>query len=288
MVRKKKYHIDIGYWDQPLFFDSFNVYQISDISCTVSQEIPQHRQLCNEITYIVGGLGKMYRNGICYDVGERMLFLSRKGDDHKILSDSTHPLRFISFAFSFNRDSDDWQCAEVINRMFDELDEPTAYSCRDVYPTLVSVVEEATSANTLAVPLIKAYLQQVMILVFRHFRPESELHSAVHRQPNQLIYDMIQYIETYLCEIHSLKDMASELGYSYGYLSKKFSDAMGMTVMNYYTARRLEKASALLRSGHSISDTAEQLCFADTQSFGKAFKKFYRVTPGEYSRGAKH
>ncbi len=283
-MRKKNYHIDIGYWDQPLFLDSFNVYQISDCYCTSAHEIAQHRQLCHEITYIVSGCGKFYRNGREYDVSERMLLLAKKGDYRRIVSDHKHPLRLICFAFSFNRDSTDWQYTESISRMFDELDEPIAHSCRDVYPPLASAVEEATSDNVLSVPLIKAYLQQTLIFTFRHFCPENELRPVVHRQPNQLIYDIIQYIETYIYEIHSLKSMADELGYSYGYLSKKFSDMMGMTIMNYYTARRFEKAAELLKAGYSTADTAEKLCFADTQSFCKAFKKFYRTTPGEYGK----
>ena len=73
-------------------------------------------------------------------------------------------------------------------------------------------------------------------------------------------------------------------GYSYSYLSRLFSSTMGSTLRQYYNQRRFEKAVELLREPRTLADIAEQLGFADTANFCRAFKKQYKISPGEYRR----
>ena len=78
--------------------------------------------------------------------------------------------------------------------------------------------------------------------------------------------------------------MGQTLGYSYSYLSRLFSSTMGSTLRQYYNQRRFEKAVELLREPRTLADISEQLGFADTANFCRAFKKQYKISPGEYRR----
>ena len=72
--------------------------------------------------------------------------------------------------------------------------------------------------------------------------------------------------------------------YSYAYLSRIFSQTMGIPIRDYYSQRRLEKAAEMLIEELPISVVSERLQFADVSSFCKAFKAHYNVSPKKYQQ----
>lgn len=59
-----------------------------------------------------------------------------------------------------------------------------------------------------------------------------------------------------------------------------------MTLTAYIEGVRMENAKELLKNeGFSIADVAEAVGYADTNYFGKVFKKYSGVTPGQYRSG---
>jgi AraC-like DNA-binding protein len=57
---------------------------------------------------------------------------------------------------------------------------------------------------------------------------------------------------------------------------------MGMTLKDYYTKRRFEKAAEMLTHKTSINAISEVLHFSDASSFCKAFKQYYHISPKKY------
>lgn len=93
------------------------------------------------------------------------------------------------------------------------------------------------------------------------------------------------YITRHYHHKFSLQQLADELGMSYGYLSRKFSEETGMTMTQYLIKKRLEAAANLLKySETKISTISDYLCFNSQSHFGELFKKQYQVTPLEYRR----
>ena len=101
---------------------------------------------------------------------------------------------------------------------------------------------------------------------------------------NPLIYEIAHYIDTNLTHIKKLSDIANAFDYSYAYLSRIFSQTMGVPIRDYYAQRRLEKAAEMLSTDIAISAVSEKLQFADVPSFCKAFKAHYNVTPKKYQQ----
>ena len=80
-----------------------------------------------------------------------------------------------------------------------------------------------------------------------------------------------------------LNETAQAVGYSKSYMCRRFSEEMGMTVLQYITLLRMDKAKELLlNSENSISEIAELLYYSDLTRFCKVFKKHTGQTPTQY------
>ncbi len=87
------------------------------------------------------------------------------------------------------------------------------------------------------------------------------------------IYD--NYTDYNLC----LNSIANELGFHPVYLSSSFKSQYGEGISTRIERIRLEKAYELLTQGESVSSVAEKVGYGNTQTFSKAFKRKYGVTP---------
>lgn len=81
----------------------------------------------------------------------------------------------------------------------------------------------------------------------------------------------------------TLPDIAAKIHTSPAYLSRKFSEEVNMSLIDYLTEYRLEKAKHLLRTTKkSISEIAENTGFNSLQYFSTQFKKKEKMTPKAY------
>ena len=104
------------------------------------------------------------------------------------------------------------------------------------------------------------------------------------RKEGELRERIITYInENFTDQDMSLEKMALDFEMSYFHLSRLFNEYMQMNFAAYLTGVRLEYSRELLRT---TSDSVEQVAirsgFLQSNSFIRAFKKYYGVTPGKY------
>jgi two-component system, response regulator YesN len=93
-----------------------------------------------------------------------------------------------------------------------------------------------------------------------------------------------QYIEErYMdSELH-VEQVAQHTFINPSYLRAVFKKELGMTITDYLTHTRMQKAKELLaRGGVKLSDIAEQIGYNDPAYFSRAFKKYYGYSPSEY------
>ncbi len=101
------------------------------------------------------------------------------------------------------------------------------------------------------------------------------------------ILPVYEYISNHLDEKLDLKTLADIAGMSPNYFSALFKKLNGITLWDYITAKRIEKAVKLLiksESSVTILDIALQCGFNNTVAFNKAFKKHNGFTPRELRR----
>lgn len=80
----------------------------------------------------------------------------------------------------------------------------------------------------------------------------------------------------YLCALHH---------YNTKYISRRFTEIMGVSFSDYTTSCRIRHACALLNeSDMSIRDITISVGYRDALYFSKVFKKIMKVSPSEYRR----
>ena len=102
---------------------------------------------------------------------------------------------------------------------------------------------------------------------------------------HQIIGQAIVFIENHLYETITARDAAEAVSYSYYHFHRYFSAVMGETIGNYIRSRRLTQAAwDLTHSDKKIIDIGLSLYFESAESFTRAFKDRYSMTPSEYRK----
>ena len=136
---------------------------------------------------------------------------------------------------------------------------------------------------------IKAYLYLMILDLLRHHHYQS----GISEYKSNAIFDMVSvydYIEDHLSEELRLKDIAGIASLSPNYFSHLFKKLNGISLWEYITAKRIEKAAHLIVSRQqnaTMLEIAIQCGFNNTVSFNKAFKKQKGVTPGQLKKNPK-
>lgn len=286
LPHKKRYHKDFNYEISPMPLDLFSVYQITDLACSSDHIVREHKQICHEISYIVSGEGVFVRNGKTYNVYPNMVFVVNDQDVHSVRSSKNAPLRFMCLGFSFHKEHPDFPKYEHLCDFFDHLQNPFVMDKNNLFRLFTLALNEMASHDSLSTEMFESYVKQLVILTYRNFLGSNThyLNLIDINDTNPLVYEITNYIDTNLTNIKKLSDITEVFDYSYGYLSRTFSQAMGITIKEYFTQRRLEKAIELLAEGISITRISETLLFADVPSFCKAFKRHYQISPKKYQQ----
>ena len=126
--------------------------------------------------------------------------------------------------------------------------------------------------------------EQVLYYLIQHFRSENVCQSQKRTSSkDELCCQIMHYIDTNLYSIENLSDLSSVFGYNYGCLSDLFRKNAGITILNYYSTRRMDAARLLLAEGYfKINQVSEMLNYSSPYAFSKAFKKKFHAPPNVY------
>ncbi len=98
----------------------------------------------------------------------------------------------------------------------------------------------------------------------------------------QRVFDICRYIGGHCQEKLTLEKLSREFFVSRSAIVRDFRLALDMTVVEYITAFRIQKAKSLLRRGARISDVAESCGFSSDSYFTKVFRDSTGQTPAAF------
>lgn len=106
-----------------------------------------------------------------------------------------------------------------------------------------------------------------------------------HSKDIHLIHNIAKHLEQHYSEEISLQDISSRFFLSREYISRKFKQEFGVTVLDYLSNIRIKKAKLLLMNPHlRIIQVAEMVGYNDEKYFSKVFKKLEGRTPNDYRK----
>jgi len=101
----------------------------------------------------------------------------------------------------------------------------------------------------------------------------------------QLTARVTEYLAENITKKITLKQIATDLGYSISQIKKFFRKEKNQGVIDYFIDMKVVEAERMLKEGkHSIAYIAETLGFSDAAYFSRVFKQREGITPSEYAR----
>ncbi|MFD1465077.1 AraC family transcriptional regulator [Lapidilactobacillus mulanensis] len=133
----------------------------------------------------------------------------------------------------------------------------------------------------------KAIIIEILVNILRGLavRPENSekpFISNTEKRQNQLVTNVIYYLDNHYTEDITLEQLARENYVSPAYLSKTFKDATNMSPINYLIQTRLKNAHELLKDEDTtVKQIASAVGYEDAYHFSKLFKKYYGISPSK-------
>jgi AraC-like DNA-binding protein len=133
-----------------------------------------------------------------------------------------------------------------------------------------------------------AFLEMLVFLLTPQFPVESRLQEHPGTVSEDRLVGKVRYLLDNFarCPIDrrpSIEMALGGLGRSYGYLSRVFKDATGMTPLNFVNSRRMDHAAELLRDTElTFAEVGYHVGINNPSYFSRMFKKHTGQSPGEF------
>ncbi len=245
----------------------------------------RHSHTRFEITVVNKGRGEYTTENSVYPMEEGDVFVFSSNEIHCITStDGNLSITNLHFEPRYlGRDFDSYMdlCFSHSADFKNRIPSKDAAVIREHHNKIKDELESVGDSYSVAV---KAHLDLMIIELLRN---HSYLSVA---DKNAVFYGILavcDYIDEHLDGELTLNGLSELAGFSPNYFSRIFKDMRGVSLWDYITAKRIEKAVYLIRSSDksvTMLDIAMQCGFNNTANFNKAFKKQKGITPGELRR----
>jgi len=125
---------------------------------------------------------------------------------------------------------------------------------------------------------------EIVTFANEYFKKQNNQFSYHSSVENKTLDIAIEYINKNFQTQLNLEAVARSSFVSVNEICRLFKKYMGTTVSKYIASKRISEAKKMLRSGHSVMQTAEKCGFSDYTSFIRAFSRAVGVAPGKYKK----
>lgn len=259
-----------------------DVFQIAELSIVKESEIPEHTQICDEITYVVSGKAKVYSGDECFEMTAGQIHFITKDVYHKIVADENSNFHYCCFGFLANPERAE---LEVYLNEVRDMKHFLANDDGNMKALFQLLMNEYYNYTEESDKMIHHYFCQIITMLCRIARGEDRdkpgriLASSV----NSVVYRTLKYIDRNHWNISSVKQIAEALSYSEYYLSHIFKQKMDVTIKEYLMQRKILAATELLKNtSMGVEEIAEHLQFSSAHTFRQAFKRYTGMSASEY------
>ncbi len=279
------YHLKKSYFENPLKYGGISIFQIGRLYCKAGAIIPLHiHGDYFELTIITDGKGVITTNGVPVEVNKGDIYLSLPCESHEIVSDYQNPLKYDFFAFLCAED----EKREEFDRITENYYSPNSrvFHNEKIKGIVSGAIAELDTNKLYSNELLDCVFKEIVIHIIRSLtKIKPEKYSQDITAAEVLCYKLMNYIDTHIYSLKTLKELEDFTGYSYGYLSSLFKKTTGNSLNVYYREKRLEAARILITENRFKSiEISEMLGYSSVYAFSKAFTNRFLVSPREYRR----
>ena len=236
-----------------------------------------------EIALVDSGQGEYTTERAVYSMEPGDVFVFCANEIHCITASGEEPLRITNLQFEPNCFAGEPDAEHFIRLCFshgqDFENRIPAERALHLREKFLQMKAELEGEPTLYTNAVKAYLHLMLVELFRN-------HAYCPPAPNPCPFDMLavhDYVSRHLCEKITLQQLADLVHLSPNYFSYLFKTVNGISLWDYITAQRVERAVGLICGNSTLTmlEIALDCGFNSTVHFHKAFKKHTGLTPGQ-------
>lgn len=254
----------------------------------------EHRHIHFEIALIKSGSGVYSVCGKSYNFSAGDLFVFSSNEIHCITEIGSGGMHIMNLHIDprYFWGSDTERFSDY-NLMFSHSDSfenhiPCNHpSCEQIKALILDAESELYSKSPEYRMAVRSDIIRIITCLVRECKYQNK---AVTSSSNiSAISKAVEYIHSGLSDTLRLCDIAAEAGMSASYFSNVFKSAMGITLWEYITEKRIDNAIRLIdkHPEKTMLEIALECGFNNTANFNKAFKKCTGLTPSEYKNGDK-
>jgi AraC-like DNA-binding protein len=258
----------------------------------IHDDIAIHNHNFFELVYITGGTTIQTLNDVSYDLKKGDYFIVDYGSEHSY--SHSKDLTLINCLFLPEIIDDTLQgCRSFetllhvcllryyklylgntsVNRIFHNTQER-------VLQLIIGILHEYEEKNVGYIEIFRCRLLEILILSIRNVISNTSL-----KTDNVTILEIIQYIKINYSQHNLLSKYCEQYHYSPQYISRKFKQETGFSLIVFLQKIRIEKSCELLAgSCLPVVDIAESVGYSDIKFYSNLFKKMIKMSPKEYRK----
>ncbi len=278
-----KFHFDNVFYEQPKVFAPYRIYQVGDIDTYSGFVCRPHRQIADEITYIVSGNANM----LCGDktvlckAGD--VIFNPKGTMHAIDSADGHSLRYYYITFDILDKSRDIE--NLLSGLFEKQAPGVSHADRSISHTFHDIFLNINSSDEFSDIIISDSIRKLLMYTLRSLdgRANNIYMPDMRFGKKRTVAQICSFIDDNVEDIALLKKLPQKFGYSYSHISSFFSKSMGLSLKEYFLMSRHRRECELLKSGMSVTAVSDKMGYSAIHVFSKAFTAREGIPPSAYA-----
>jgi AraC family L-rhamnose operon transcriptional activator RhaR len=245
-----------------------------------------------EVCYAYCGRGTFRMLDTPYGVRAGEVFVAKPGEPHEIIASEDDPLGIYYWSYTLVPHRDRQPDEREIDALLDAFALSNKWVSGQVWgmeATLELLTEEIARKQPAYCRAIEGLVTKLLLDTARAVLDAPSMPVPIDPPPRSsseaAVRSIVRYLRDNYARPLSIRDVAAQIHLSERHTSRLFSAAMGVSVMDYLTALRIETAAQLLLDRHlSVKEISHATGYPDVRYFTTVFHQRTGSTPAAFRR----